>query len=67
MNGEVNISGYVTPTETVCIRRGWLKDTGRTTQMPSGSTANIYDLSLDGIDALEDFLRETRFKRAAPQ
>ena len=63
MNGETNIGEYVTPTVTVCIKRGWLKDTGRTAIQMKGKEAKVYDLSIAGVDAIEDYLRETRYRR----
>lgn len=64
MNGEANVGErFVDATTAVCIKRGWLVDTGRTGLYPNENPYKIYALSDDGVDAIASFLLDLRYKR----
>lgn len=62
--GRDGAEPYVTPTIAACVKRGWLKPTGAT-KAENGFEYAQHMLSDNGLDALEDFFREARYRRAA--
>lgn len=57
------IGGYDNPTTLTCIKHGWLVPNGETGTFPNGAQFERHVLSETALDALEDFLREMRWKR----
>lgn len=62
---EVNIGGYVSPTEATAVRRGWLVSTGRFGNYPNGAGYTVHVLSDTAEDALLSFLINSRHSRKA--
>lgn len=55
---------YENPTTRVLLRNGWLKFNGNNITYPNGTPAAEYEVSKDGLAALERHLRETRMNAA---
>jgi hypothetical protein len=60
------VGGFEIPTVAVCVKRGWLVPNGKTGTFPSGAPWTEHVVSERGLDALEDYLRDTRYKRSRP-
>lgn len=57
-----------TPTVRTCIKHGWLKmveGTDRQCLNPLYRQAD-WSITISGLDAIEDYLRDRRFKRPSP-
>lgn len=64
LDREVSIGGkHIDPTKAACVKRGWLVPSGQTGKFPSGGDYAIHVLSPSALPALEDFLREQRWKK----
>jgi hypothetical protein len=53
---------YNDPTTSALVKYGWLVPTGETKEYANGIRVAMHTLSPTALDALEDFLREHRFK-----
>lgn len=60
---KINIGSYVMPTHLTCVKRGWLIPNGETGLFPNETEYKVHVLSESALDALEEFLREVRYKR----
>lgn len=59
----VSEGAYVDATTTVCVKRGWIVPTNEEGgEYPNGDTFKFFAVSDAGLDAIEDYLRERRFK-----
>lgn len=55
---------YIDATTAVLIKRGWISPYGEEThEFANGTKWRKHVLTVDGMDALEDYLREDRYKR----
>jgi hypothetical protein len=65
-NGRQPIASYKDSTTEVCLKYGWLIPNGVAGTFPNGETFAEHIVSDQGLDALEGFLRELRYRRSAP-
>ncbi len=55
--------GWVDPTTNACVNRGWLVPNGKTSHTGNGTPQADHVVSDDGLDAIETYFREARYKR----
>lgn len=64
IQGPIHSSGpYNDATTLALIKYGWVSTTDTTKSFANGTTWEIYKISDRGIDAIENFFRETRYRR----
>lgn len=65
-NGTTKVGvDYVDATTKACVKRGWFTTNGETGKYPNGSDYHVCILSDAGYGAIEDYLRNARYKRLA--
>ena len=62
---RLRIDGHDTPSEKALVKAGWVLPTGVLGKSPNGAGYEYHKISDAGFDALEDYLRERRYKRQA--
>jgi len=62
----INIgSSYINSTGRALLSQGWIEATGEGGVFPNGQPYLSHRLSTRGVDALEDYLRQSRLKRGS--